>query len=282
MNGATGILLVDDEIAIEPSHRSAVTLLFTDIVGSTALLERVGDHAWLEVLRRHYALVRGHVARHGGAVIHVLGDGFMIGFDEASAAVDCAVAIQRSLVVPDALLDAPLRVRMGIHSGPVIREPTDVHGRTVVLAARIGAHADAEEILVSEAVASSIMASGRRRLARRGQVALKGLRGRHSIYSVQWRRQPAPVSARRARMARREPQRRSPGARRLHAVSFRSPRLGDPTPDGPPSGSERGGTEAQTGKWKRRASARSGAQLFSVGAVAAGGQAPANGPRGTV
>jgi class 3 adenylate cyclase len=284
MNGATTTLTVDDEIALEPSHRSAATLLFTDIVGSTSLLERLGDHAWLEVLRRHYALVRGHVARHGGAVVHVLGDGFMIAFDEVSAAVDCAVAMQRSLAAPDALLDAPLRVRMGIHSGPVIREPTDVHGRTVVLAARIGAHADAEEILVSEAVASSIMASGHRRLAERGHVAFKGLRGRNLIYSVEWRRQPPPVSARRARTARRDPHRRSRsrGARRLHAVSFRSPRLNDPSAHVLPSAPEPGGTAAQTGKRKRRASASSGAQLFSVGAVAAGGQAPANGPRGTV
>jgi class 3 adenylate cyclase len=282
MNGGTNTLIVDDEIAIEPSHRLAATLLFTDIVGSTSLLERLGDHAWLEVLRRHYALVRGHVARQGGTVVHVLGDGFMIAFDDVSAAVDCAVAIQRSLAAPDALLDAPLRVRMGIHSGPVIREPTDVHGRTVVLAARIGAHAGAEEILVSEAVASSIMASGRRRLAQRGHVALKGLRGRHLIYSVEWRRPAPPASARRARTARRDPHRRSRGARRLHAVSFRSPRLNDPSADVRPSASEHGGVAAQTGKRKRRASASSGAQLFSVGAVAAGGQAPANGPRGTV
>jgi class 3 adenylate cyclase len=282
MNSGTNTLIVESEIAAEPSHRSAATLLFTDIVGSTSLLERLGDHAWLEVLRRHYALVRGHVARHGGAVVHVLGDGFMIAFDEVSAAVDCAVAIQRSLAVPDALLGAPLRVRMGIHSGPVIREPTDIHGRTVVLAARLGAHADAEEILVSEAVAASIAASGPCRLAQRGHVALKGLRGRHLIYSVEWRRESPPVSARRATTARRDPHRRSRGARRLRAVSFDGPRPNDPSADALPSPSERGGVAAQMGKWKRRASASSGAQLFSVGAVAAGGQAPANGPRGTV
>jgi class 3 adenylate cyclase len=219
MTVGTNTLIVDDEIAIGPSRGSAATLLFTDIVGSTSLMERLGDHAWVEVLRRHYALVRGHVARHDGAVVQVLGDGFMIAFDDISAAVDCAVAIQRSLAVPDALLDAPLRVRMGIHSGPVIREPTDVHGRTVVLAARIAAHADAEEILVSHAVASSVMAFARRRLAERGEVALKGLRGLHSIYSVEWRHQPAPVSARRTMTARRDDQCRPRGARRLHAVS---------------------------------------------------------------
>jgi class 3 adenylate cyclase len=219
MTVGTNTLIVDDEIAVGPSHRSATTLLFTDIVGSTSLLERLGDHAWLEVLRRHYAIVRGHVARHDGTVVQVLGDGFMIAFDDVFAAVDCAVAIQRSLAVPDALLDAPLRVRMGIHSGPVIRELSDVHGRTVVLAARIAARADAEEILVSHAVASSIMAIAPRRLAERGDVALKGLRGLHSIYAMEWRHQPAPVSVRRAMTARRDEHCRPRGARRLHAVS---------------------------------------------------------------
>jgi class 3 adenylate cyclase len=219
MNAATSTLMVDDEIAIGPSYRSATTLLFTDIVGSTSLLERLGDDAWLEVLRRHYALVRGHVARHHGAVVQVLGDGFMIAFDDILAAVDCAVAIQRSLAVPDALLDAPLRVRMGIHSGPVIREPTDVHGRTVVVAARIAAHAVAEEILISHAVASSVTAFARCRLAERGDVALKGLRGLHSIYSVEWRHPPAPVSRRRAMTVGRDDHCRPRGASRLHAVS---------------------------------------------------------------
>jgi class 3 adenylate cyclase len=218
MNVGTNTLIVDDELAIGQSRRSASTLLFTDIVGSTSLLEHLGDDAWLDVLRRHYALVRGHVARHGGAVVQVLGDGFMIAFDDTLAAVDCAVAIQRSLAVPDALLDAPLRVRMGIHSGPVIRESDDVHGRTVVLAARIAARADGDEILVSHAVASGMMAGGaQRRLAKRGEVVLKGLRGLHSIYSVEWRHRP-PASKRWAMTARRGEHRRSRGAGRLHAV----------------------------------------------------------------
>ena len=263
MNVATNTLLVDDETAVGPSRQSATTLLFTDIVGSTALLERLGDDAWLDVLRRHYALVRGHVARHDGVVVQVLGDGFMIAFDDIRDAVDCAVAIQRSLTVPDPLLEAPLRVRMGIHSGPVIREIADVHGRTVVLAARIAARADGEEILVSHAVASELTACAGSRLAKRGDVALKGLRGLHSIYAVEWRYRPVPVAALRSVTARRDEHARSRGARR-------SPSAG------------RGTTGRQIGKWKRRASASSGSQLFSVGAVAAGGHAPANGPGDTV
>jgi class 3 adenylate cyclase len=215
MNVATNTLLVDDETAIGPSRGSAATLLFTDIVGSTSQLERLGDDAWLDVLRRHYALVRGHVARHDGVVVQVLGDGFMVAFDDILHAVDCAVAIQRSLTVPDALLRAPLRVRMGIHSGPVIREPGDVHGRTVVLGARIAARADGEEILVSDAVASELMACARSRVAKRGDVALKGLRGMHAIYAVEWRYRPVPVRALPPVPLRRDEHRRSRDAGRF-------------------------------------------------------------------
>jgi class 3 adenylate cyclase len=171
-----------------------VTLLFTDIVGSTALLERLGDRAWVEMLDRHSTLVRRHVAVHGGEIVQVLGDGFMLAFTNVADAVGCAVGIQRDLdAAPDPALDTPLRVRMGVHTGPVLRSATDLHGRTVVLAARIAAHAVAGQILVSEAVASSRAASTDIRVAARGAVALKGLHGRQPIYALDWSGRPGPV-----------------------------------------------------------------------------------------
>jgi class 3 adenylate cyclase len=165
----------------------AMALLFTDIEGSTELLERVGDHAWVEVLHRHHALVRGLVARHGGAVVHLLGDGFMVAFADVGAAVDCAVAIQRRLAAsPDPILGASLRVRMGVHTGPVIRDVGDYHGRTVVVAARIAARARGREILVSADVAACDRPRAHRRFALVGAVALKGLNRREILYSVDW------------------------------------------------------------------------------------------------
>ena len=184
---ATASIVATDARASMPIAREAVALLFTDIVDSTAQLERPGDDAWLGVLRRHHTLVRSHVALHGGAVVNTAGDGFMIAFGDPRAAVACAVALQRSLAAPDPDLGAPLRVRMGLHFGEAISFAGDFHGRTVVLAARVGARAGAEEILVSEAVVRSVAHSMRGRLTRLGDVALKGLAGRHAIYALDWK-----------------------------------------------------------------------------------------------
>jgi class 3 adenylate cyclase len=184
-------------------HREPVALLFTDIEGSTAILERMGDRAWVEVLRRHHTMVRELVALHGGTVVHVAGDGFMIVFADVRDAVACAVAIQRRLAGPDPALGASLRVRMGVHRGLVIRDASDLHGRTVVVAARIAARARGGEILVSDVVASCDPAPARIRFRPVGAVALKGLNGREALYSIDWearsaqkRRPPANAPAR--------------------------------------------------------------------------------------
>jgi adenylate cyclase len=123
----------------------------------------------------------------------------MIAFGDPGAAVACAVALQRSLAAPDPDLGAPLRVRMGLHVGEAIRFAGDFHGRTVVLAARIGARAGAEEILVSEAVVRRVAHSMRGHLTRLGDVALKGLAGRHAIYTLDWK--PRARADRRAAIA---------------------------------------------------------------------------------
>src|SRR4051794_14107468 len=108
--------------AERPSLRPAaapdgtVTLLFTDIEGSTALNERLGDVRWVELLRLHHAVVREQIQAHGGYEVKSQGDGFMIAFASARRAVDCALAIQREI---DAKLgshpDGPITVRIGLH-----------------------------------------------------------------------------------------------------------------------------------------------------------------------
>jgi class 3 adenylate cyclase len=168
-----------------------VALLFTDIEGSTAILERVGDRAWVEVLHRHYAMVGGLVALHAGTVVHVAGDGFMIVFADVYDAVGCAVAIQRRLAAPEQALGASLRVRMGVHTGLVIRDTSDLHGRTVVVAARIAARARGGEILVSGEVASCDPAPAGIRFRPVGTVVLKGLNRREILYSADWGARPA-------------------------------------------------------------------------------------------
>jgi class 3 adenylate cyclase len=167
-----------------PGHeRRSVTVMFTDIEDSSALVERLGDHGWLELYRRHSALVHRHVARHRGVVVKGQGDGFMAAFADPAAAVDCAVALQHALAAAPAG-EERVRVRIGLHTGAAIRQAGDYHGRTVVIAARIAGQARGGEILVSADVADAVHRAGGATLAARGDVTLKGLDGRHAVYAA--------------------------------------------------------------------------------------------------
>ena len=136
-----------------PTRRpeGTVTLLFSDIEGSTAANERLGDRRWMEVLRAHNQIVRQEVARHGGFEVKSQGDGFMIAFSSARRGLASAMAIQRAL---QAHADAPSRARrspcrMGLHTGEALKEGDDFFGTHVALAARIAGAARGGEILVS-------------------------------------------------------------------------------------------------------------------------------------
>ena len=99
-----------------------VTIVFTDIVDSTVLLGRLGDHAWLEVLRRHDAVIEDATAAHGGTVVETQGDGSMLAFSSARRAVACAQAIQREIATAFADDSPPIRVRIGLHTGDALHE----------------------------------------------------------------------------------------------------------------------------------------------------------------
>src|SRR3954447_856982 len=130
-----------------------VTILFTDIEGSTALNERLGDVRWLEFLRLHNRLVRDEVQAFRGFEVKSQGDGFMIAFPSARRAIQCARAIQEAIASDLAdHPDGPVRVRIGLHTGEAIREESDFYGRNVVVAARIADQAKGGEILASAVV----------------------------------------------------------------------------------------------------------------------------------
>lgn len=135
------------------SEDGAVVLLFSDIEGSTALNERLGDQAWLELLAAHDRVVRREVRAHGGQVVKTQGDSFMVVFRRLADAVHCAVSIQRRLGEAHLGGQTPVRVRMGIHRGEVTRQGRDVFGLNVALAARVAAAAAGGEVLVSADVA---------------------------------------------------------------------------------------------------------------------------------
>ena len=163
------------------THR---TFLFTDIVGSTRLLENLGDERWSKLLALHDKLVRTRIVESGGDVIKQTGDGFFASFDDPGAAIDAAVAIQRAL---QSEVFAP-EVRIGAHAGTAFKTGasfSDYGGQSVHVAARIGAAAGAGEVLVSRETIDGVETSFR--LSKPRAASLKGFEQPVEVVSVDWR-----------------------------------------------------------------------------------------------
>jgi class 3 adenylate cyclase len=164
-----------------------LTVAFTDIEGSTEMMERLGDESWVGVMFAHNRIVRECVVAHGGEVIKSRGDGFMIAFASAAAALDCAVELQRLLSRRNATEPArPLHVRVGLHTGNIFQLDDDFLGKAVVLAARITGRARGGEILVSAACREYTRSVGRWRYGQAMELKLKGLAGAELVYPLEW------------------------------------------------------------------------------------------------
>ena len=163
-----------------------VTLLFTDIEGSTELTERLGDQRWLELLNEHNAIIREQLAAHGGFEVKSVGDGFMLAFQSGRAGINCAIGIQRSLAERNASTAEPVHVRIGLHTGEVIKEGDDFFGMHVNLAARVASQASGGEILVSSLLNELASSTGDIEFGDDREVELKGLTGTHHLYAVNW------------------------------------------------------------------------------------------------
>jgi class 3 adenylate cyclase len=158
--------------------RVLATVLFTDIVDSTRRAADLGDSRWRDLLERHDALVRGHLARHRGREVKSTGDGFLATFDGPARAIRCACDI--TVDVRKLGLD----VRAGLHTGELEVRGADVAGMAVHIGARIGSLADAGEVLVSGTVKDLVVGSGID-FADRGEHDLKGVPGDWRVYSVE-------------------------------------------------------------------------------------------------
>jgi class 3 adenylate cyclase len=162
-----------------------VTILFSDIEGSSALNERLGDVRWLELLRVHHRVVRDQVRACGGFEVKAQGDGFMIAFPSARRAIECARAIQAATARDlGSHPSGPIRVRIGLHTGEAIREESDFYGRNVVVAARIADEARGGEILASSVVKQLTESAGDVGFEDAREVELAGLAGTHTLYKV--------------------------------------------------------------------------------------------------
>jgi class 3 adenylate cyclase len=169
---------------VTASDSALRAVLFTDIVGHTEMMSRLGDDRGRDVLREHEAITRDVLAAHGGTEVKTMGDGFMASFGSVTKSVDCAIALQRAFA--ERKSDEPLHVRAGINAGEPIEEDGDLFGATVILASRIAAKAEGGEILVADTVRG--LCSGKGFLfADRGEFVAKGFEDPVRLFEVRWR-----------------------------------------------------------------------------------------------
>jgi class 3 adenylate cyclase len=180
------------------------TVLFTDLVGHTEMMSRLGDERGRDVLREHERITREVLKAHDGTEIKTMGDGFMASFGSVTRAVECAIALQRAfdawnnrasgvgrepvLSESEATLDPgeALHVRVGLNAGEPIAEDGDLFGATVILASRIAAQAGAGEILIPEPV-RHLLAGKAFSFADRGEFIPKGFDDAVRLFEVKWR-----------------------------------------------------------------------------------------------
>jgi class 3 adenylate cyclase len=177
--------LVFDEVAefltgerpIAPIDRILATVLFTDIVGSTARAASVGDQRWRSTLDAHDRAVREQLRRFRGNEINTTGDGFVASFDGPARAIRCAQAIS------EATQNLGIELRLGLHTGECEVRGNDLAGLTVHIAGRVAAAAEPDEILVSNTVKDLVAGSGIT-FADRGEHDLRGVPDGWRLYTV--------------------------------------------------------------------------------------------------
>lgn len=172
------------------------TILFTDVVGHTEIMRRLGDANGRAVLREHERITRDVLARHEGAEVKTTGDGFMASFASVVGGVECAIALQRAFEAYDwsAIVPAAegsgvrgLSIRVGLNAGEPIAEAGDYFGTTVILAARIADQAKGGQILVSNVVRELCAGKGFL-FADFGEAVLRGFEDPVRVFELSWQR----------------------------------------------------------------------------------------------
>jgi class 3 adenylate cyclase/pimeloyl-ACP methyl ester carboxylesterase len=172
----------------QPAPAVFKTVLFTDIEGHTAMMQRLGDGRGRAIIRHLEELTRSVLQHHQGTEVKSLGDGCMASFRSAQAALDCAIQLQRSFseAVKQAEGPAELRIRIGINAGEPIEEAGDLFGSAVIAAARIVGLASGGEILVSNVVRELVSGKGYL-FGDRGQHELRGFEEPVRVWELRWR-----------------------------------------------------------------------------------------------
>jgi class 3 adenylate cyclase len=161
--------------------------MFTDMEGSTASTQRLGDAAAQELVRLHNTIVGDALATFGGTQVKHTGDGIMAWFHTASSAVECAIAIQQGFAAHNEEMPAErVNVRIGINAGEPVQEGDDLFGTAVQLAKRVCDAGDAGEILTSDVVRQLVAGKGFL-FADRGEAVMRGFEDPVRLYEVRWR-----------------------------------------------------------------------------------------------
>jgi adenylate cyclase len=189
---ASGALSDAPRVRRAASPDGSLTLMFSDIEGSTALNERLGDRGWLDVLEEHNRIVREQLRRYRGDEVKAQGDGFMLAFARPGDGLACAVAVQRAIAARRWEVGAggrrvgAIRVRMGLHCGEVVRRDDDLLGLNVAIAARVAQQARGGEILLSAAMAECLDGDDAATLGEPRRVRFKGIADSQLVFPVTW------------------------------------------------------------------------------------------------
>ena len=178
VEGFLGEVWREHDRADPGTDRVLATVLFTDIVGSTAKAAELGDAGWRELLTEHHSAIRKQLARFGGTEIDTAGDGFFASFDGPARAIRCAAAIIESV------RGLGLEVRAGVHTGECELVDGKIGGIAVHIGARVAKEAGAGEVLVSSTVRDLVAGSGIA-FQERGAVQLKGVPGDWRLFVAQ-------------------------------------------------------------------------------------------------
>jgi class 3 adenylate cyclase len=181
----------DQSVAGAVASEDTYTILFTDLEGSTALTERLGDTMARELLREHERITREALKAHGGSEVKTMGDGFMASFSSATKALECAITLQSAFSEHNQSADEVIIVRIGLNAGEPIAEDDpggrgDLFGTSVNMAARIAAKADGGEILASNVV-RELVAGKKFSFNDRGETELRGFEDPVRLFEVRWR-----------------------------------------------------------------------------------------------
>ena len=177
------------EVASLAAVSGTITIVFSDIESSTEMAMSLGDSRWFEVLGEHNEIIQGNLAAHGGTVIKSQGDGFMLTFPSARAALLCMIEVQHDLATRARdSVDAPIRIRIGMHTGEAIVDAEgDLFGKHIIMAARIANLADGGQILVSSITKEIAASRDDVAFGPPQKVTLKGIDGDHYVYEVLYR-----------------------------------------------------------------------------------------------